>query len=235
MKKAGLLEITRWGYFKITERGLGLLNQNPSKINVGTLYKYPEFREFKAYRQERRKIESRPEEEATPEEELERAYENLRSNLASELLQHVRQTSPNLFERIVLELLVKMGYGGSLKDAAQAVGGIGDEGIDGIIKEDKLGLDTIYIQAKRWQSTVGRPEIQKFAGALAGHHARKGIFITTSDYTKEARDYARVIDSRIILIDGRELAQMMIDYSVGVSPVDTYEIKNVDSDYFTST
>lgn len=236
LKKAGLLEITRWGYFKITGQGLELLKENPQKIDVNLLYRYDDFRKFKALRREKKKIERKVGvEEGTPEEELEKAYENVRNNLASELLQQAKQTSPNLFEHIVLKLLVKMGYGGSLKDAARAVGGIGDEGIDGIIKEDKLGLDTIYIQAKRWQGTVGRPQIQKFAGALAGHHAKRGIFITTSDYTKEARDYVQVIDSRIILIDGNELAQLMIDYNVGVSPVDIFELKRIDSDYFTST
>ena len=158
----------------------------------------------------------------------------MRNNLAGELIQYLRNTSPVLFEHIVLDLLVRMGYGGSLKDAAEAVGGIGDEGIDGIIKEDKLGLEAIYIQAKRWQGTVGRPEIQKFAGALAGHHAKKGIFISTSDYTREAREYAKLIENKIVLIDGNELAQLMIDYNVGVAPINTFEVKRIDSDYFTS-
>ena len=236
LKKAGLLDITRWGYFKITERGLKLLEQNPKYINVELLYKYAEFKEFKALKHKTEKKTGKLEaEEGTPEEELEKAYENVRNNLAGELIQYLRNTSPVLFEHIVLDLLVRMGYGGSLKDAAEAVGGIGDEGIDGIIKEDKLGLEAIYIQAKRWQGTVGRPEIQKFAGALAGHHAKKGIFISTSDYTREAREYAKLIENKIVLIDGNELAQLMIDYNVGVAPINTFEVKRIDSDYFTST
>ncbi len=132
-----------------------------------------------------------------------------------------------------MELLVKMGYGGSRKDAGRAIGKSGDEGIDGIIKEDRLGLDIIFIQAKRWDSTVGRPEIQKFAGALQGQRARKGIFLTTSDFSREAHDYASRIESKIVLIDGEQLAQMLIDHNIGVAPVASYEIKRVDSDYFT--
>src|SRR5207245_3611316 len=130
----------------------------------------------------------------------------------------------SFFERLVVELLVKMGYGGSRKDAGEAIGRSGDEGIDGIIKEDRLGLDTIYIQAKRWQSVVGRPEIHRFAGALLGQRARKGIFITTSDFTHEAREYASSIESKIVLIDGDQLAYMMIDYDVGVARASVYEI-----------
>ncbi|GAI71568.1 unnamed protein product, partial [marine sediment metagenome] len=149
-----------------------------------------------------------------------------------EIIQQIRATSPGMFERIVVELIVKMGYGGSLKDAGDAVGGIGDEGIDGIIKEDKLGLDNIYIQAKRWKNTVGRPEIQKFAGALQGKRAKRGIFISTSDYTREAREYADNIESSIVLIDGNQLAQLMIDNDVGCSPLNTYEVKRIDGDYF---
>jgi restriction system protein len=137
-----------------------------------------------------------------------------------------------MFEKIVVELIVRMGYGGSLRDAGQAIGKSGDEGIDGIIKEDRLGLDVIYMQAKRWESTVGRPEIQKFAGALQGQRAKKGIFITTSDFSKEALEYAARIENKIILIDGEQLAQLMIDYNIGITPVTTYEIKRIDSDYF---
>ena len=140
--------------------------------------------------------------------------------------------SPNFFERLVVELLVKMGYGGSRKDAGEAIGRTGDEGIDGIIKEDRLGLDTIYIQAKRWQGTIGRPEIHRFAGALMGQQSKKGIFITTSDFSRDAREYVRHIDSTIVLIDGEQLAQLMIDHGVGVSVATVYEIKKIDSDYF---
>jgi restriction system protein len=140
-----------------------------------------------------------------------------------------------VFEEIVVDLLVKMGYGGSRKDAGQAIGRRGDEGIDGIIKEDRLGLDIIYIQAKRWDATVGRPEIQKFAGALDGQRARKGIFITTSDFSRDAEDYVTRIDKKIILIDGKTMARLMIDFGVGVTSVSAYEVKKLDSDYFEIT
>ena len=169
----------------------------------------------------------------TPEEVLGSAYQNLRDGLANDLLQQIKASPPSLFENIVVDLLVKMGYGGSRKDAGQAIGKTGDEGIDGIIKEEPLGLDIIYIQAKRWENTVSRPEIQKFAGALQGQRARKGIFITTSNFSKEAHDYVSRIDSKIILIDGEQLTQFMIDNNVGVSSVSNYEVKRIDSDYFT--
>jgi len=173
-----------------------------------------------------------PPTDTNPEEALETAYQELQDNLSSELLQTIKDCSPEFFERLVIDVLIKMGYGGSRKEAGQAVGRTGDGGIDGIIKEDKLGLDIIYIQAKRWEGSVGRPEIQKFAGALQGQRARKGIFITTSDFTKDALDYVKNIDSKIILIDGSQLAELMIEHSVGVSPVASYEIKKIDSDYF---
>ena len=155
------------------------------------------------------------------------------NNLATDVLQQLKKVTPKMFEQIVVDLLVKMGYGGSQKDAGEAIGGINDEGIDGIIKEDKLGLDTIYIQAKRWDNfVVGRPEVQKFAGALQGKRAKKGIFITTSKYTNEALEYALAIENKIILIDGNQLSQYMIDFNVGVSTVNTYEVKKIDNDYF---
>lgn len=235
MKQAVLLEPTRRGYFRITPRGLEVLRQKPEKINVKFLEQYKEFKEF---RQRKRKPqnerkENKDEIDKTPAEALEAAYENLRENLAKELLQQIKRCPPSLFEKIVVELLVKMGYGGSRKDAGQAIGKSGDEGIDGIIKEDRLGLDIIYIQAKRWENTVSRPEIQKFAGALQGQRARKGIFITTSNFSKEAIEYVSKIDTKIILIDGDQLAQYMIDNDVGVSPVSKYEVKKLDLDYFT--
>ena len=235
MKKAGLLRTTRRGFFEITERGNEALKKKPGRIDGKFLEQYQEFREFKSLR--RQPAANGEQEELvltrTPEEALERAYQNLRSDLAADLITQIKQSPPSLFERLVVELLVKMGYGGSRKDAGKAIGKSGDEGIDGIIKEDRLGLDIIYIQAKRWENTVGRPEIQKFAGALQGQRARKGIFITTSDFSSEAHDYASRIESKIILIDGEQLAQMLIDHNIGVSPVASYEIKRVDSDYFT--
>jgi restriction system protein len=235
MKKAGLLRTTRRGFFEITERGTEALQKKPARIDGKFLEQYQEFREFKSLRHQPSTNGEQEELELTrtPEEALERAYQNLRSDLAADLITQIKQSPPSLFERLVVELLVKMGYGGSRKDAGKAIGKSGDEGIDGIIKEDRLGLDIIYIQAKRWENTVGRPEIQKFAGALQGQRARKGIFITTSEFSSEAHDYASRIESKIILIDGEELAQMLIDHNIGVTPVANYEIKRVDSDYFT--
>jgi len=235
MKQAGLLEPTRRGYLRITPRGLEVLRKGPEKINVKYLEQYKEFKEFRQRKKKRQnKIREKKDEiDKTPAEALEAAYENLRENLAKELLQQIKRCPPSLFEKIVVELLVKMGYGGSRKDAGQAIGKSGDEGIDGIIKEDRLGLDIIYIQAKRWENTVSRPEIQKFAGALQGQRAKKGIFITTSTFSKEAIEYVSKIDTKIILIDGDQLAQYMIDNDVGVSPVSKYELKKLDMDYFT--
>ena len=168
----------------------------------------------------------------TPEDALAAAYRTLRANLEAELLDQVRSASPVFFERLVIDLLVAMGYGGSRKDAGQAIGRSGDDGIDGIIKEDRLGLDTIYVQAKRWDGIVGRPEIQKFAGALQGQRANKGVFLTTSGYSRDAEDYVSRINSRIILIDGQTLARLMVDFGVGVARAGAYEVKRVDSDYF---
>jgi len=235
MKKANLLKTTRRGYFQITKRGQDILKQNPSAINTVYLRQFPEFIEFQKPKPHKAQKSAAQEvsEIQTPEEEIENAYLAIRQGLATELLQTIKDLSPAFFERLVIDLLVKMGYGGTRKDAGEAVGRSGDGGIDGIIKEDRLGLDIIYIQAKRWDSTVGRPEIQKFAGALQGQRARKGIFITTSTFTKAAQEYAARIDSKIILIDGNRLAQLMIDYNIGVAPIASYELKRMDSDYFT--
>lgn len=168
----------------------------------------------------------------TPEDLLASAYRRLRRDLETELLEAVKAASPAFFERLVIDLLVAMGYRGSRQDAGRAIGKSGDGGIDGIINEDRLGLDVIYVQAKRWEGTVGRPEIQKFAGALQGQRVAKGIFITTSGYSREAVEYAEIVNSKIVLIDGRRLAGLMIDHNVSVATVGTYEIKRVDNDYF---
>jgi len=236
MKKAGLLSSSRRGYFKITDRGASVLTTNPPKINVHFLGQFKEFQDFRSLRHKKENKEQKQEDETkvvTPEEALEMAYESLRKDLGNDLLQQIKSSSPNLFEKIVVQLLVKMGYGGSRQDAGRAIGKSADEGIDGIIKEDRLGLDIIYIQAKRWENTVGRPEIQKFAGALQGQRARKGIFITTASFSQQAEEYASQIENKIVLIDGERLAQLMIDNNLGVSPTITYEIKRIDSDYFT--
>jgi len=233
MGKAGLLEAPRRGYFKITPRGMEVLKQKPKEINVKFLKQFPEFVEFQTVRKEDdSELDSEKVIEKTPEESLEFAYQKIRRDLATELLNRVKGSSPGFFERLVVELLVKMGYGGSRKDAGKAIGGSGDGGIDGIIKEDRLGLDIIYIQAKRWDGMVGRPEIQKFVGALQGQRAKKGVFITTSRFSDDARDYASSIDSKVVLIDGVQLAQLMIDNEIGVSKIASYELKKIDSDYF---
>lgn len=234
MKKAGLLRSPQRGYLCITNRGLDVLKQNPSKIDLELLGQFEEFIEFRTFRREKAAGQKVTEErERTPEETLESAYQNLRIDLANDLLQQIKVSPPSLFENIVIDLLVKMGYGGSRKDAGAAIGKSGDEGIDGIIKEDPLGLDIIYIQAKKWDNTVSRPEIQKFAGALQGKRARKGIFITTSNYSREAKEYASSIENKIILIDGDQLTQLMIDHNIGISLSATYETKKIDLDYFT--
>jgi len=234
MKKAGLLETPRRAIFRITERGLELLKGNPLRIDISILEKYPEFKSFRTLRHEKGPEEPSlaPADDSTPEETLEDAYGRIRVNLEAELLERVKICSPSFFERLVVALLVKMGYGGTLRDAGEAIGRSGDGGIDGIIKEDRLGLDVVYIQAKRWDTTVGRPELQKFAGALQGHRAKKGVFITTSEFSKEATQYATQIESKIALIDGAQLARLMIDHGLGVSLVETYEIKRIDYDYF---
>ena len=241
LKKAGLLQPTRRGYYQITARGYELLAKHPKIINVKLLEKYPEFLEFKKLKGTRVKngesiteAKSIPDlSTATPSEALEAAYENLRDELADELLAKLKATSPAFFEHIVVELLVKMGYGGSRSDAGRAIGKSGDGGIDGIIKEDKLGLDVVYIQAKRWDNTpVGRPDVMQFAGALQAQRANKGILITTSRFTDEARSYVSQIGSKIVLIDGEQLTSLMIENDVGVSTLSLYPVKRIDSDYF---
>ena len=233
IKKAALIETTKRGVNKITQRGLDVLKKKPSKIDVTYLAQFQEFKDFRALRHTT--TEEEPEiapSNKTPEESLEGAYQKLREDLAADLLQRLKTCSPTFFERLVVEVIVRMGYGGTRKDAGKAVGKSGDGGIDGIIKEDKLGLDAIYIQAKRWENTVGRPEIQKFIGALAQQRAKKGLFITTSSFSADAEDCVSRIEAKVVLIDGETLTQLMIDHNVGVSTVGTYEIKKVDSDYF---
>ena len=233
MKKASLLDYTRRGFFSITERGQEVLSQNPPEINAKFLKQFPEFVEFQKVKKTDGEGQTPPiEPTITPEESLEAAFQELKESLASDLLQTIKLCPPDFFERLVVDVLITIGYGGSRKEAGQAMGKTGDGGIDGIIKEDKLGLDIIFIQAKRWENTVGRPEIQKFAGALQGQRARKGIFITTSNFSKEALSYVKSIDSKIILIDGQQLSELMIENNVGVSPVSSYEVKKIDSDYF---
>ena len=239
LKQAGLIRSPKRGIFHITEQGKKLLAENPQKIDVALLGRYEEFRAFKSRRRDRTDIdadnnltEAETITDQTPEDALAEAYQKLRKNLEGELLDQVKAASPTFFERLVIDLLVAMGYGGSRQDAGRAIGRSGDGGIDGIIKEDKLGLDVIYVQAKRWEGTVGRPEIHKFAGALQGQRANKGVFITTSNFSRDAVEYTNVINSKIILIDGARLATLMVDHNVGVAPVGVYELKKIDTDYF---
>jgi len=240
LKKAGLLESPRRGYFKITDRGSEVLKERPKRIDTNFLSRYPEFVEFRS-QSNSAKASSKDHEPAisvssgkdeTPEEVIESAHNQIRAELATELLQQIMSCSPTFFEKLVVDLLVAMGYGGTRSDAGKSIGRSGDEGIDGIINEDRLGLDIIYVQAKRWQNAVSRPEIQKFVGALQGKRARRGVFITTSDYTDGAIDYASNIENRVILVDGQTLSNLMIDHGVGVSTAATYSIHRIDSDYF---
>ncbi len=238
LKKAGLLDSPKRAIFIITQTGIDTLNKKPSRVDAKYLRQFPAFIEFQNASRNGNEIEDDIStvilNEQTPEESLDVAYQRIRKSLAAELLNKVIELSPAFFERLVVELLVKMGYGGSIKDAGKAMGRSGDEGIDGTIKEDKLGLDIIYIQAKRWKpgNVVGRPEIQKFVGALAGQGAKKGIFITTSNFTKDALEYMPRNETKIVLIDGVQLTQLMIDYNLGCTTQQVYEIKKIDGDYF---
>jgi restriction system protein len=232
LKKAGLVDSPKRGVVCITPRGASILQSGPARIDVKFLEQFPEFMEFRTLRHSEALAVAPQADASTPEEALEEAYQEVRASLESDVLARVRAASPAFFERLVVELLVRIGYGGSIRDAGQAVGRSGDGGIDGIIKEDRLGLDLIYIQAKRWENPVGSPEVHKFVGALAQRHAKKGVLITTSGFTKDAREVVGHLESRIVQIDGPTLAALMLDNNVGVSPVAAYEIKKVDTDFF---
>ena len=239
LKQSGLLESPKRGLFRITPTGIALLLENPQKINMKLLERYEPYRAFKARSRASQEgglqpLELPEDSAKTPEDALAAAYQTLRENLESDLLEQIKSSSPAFFERLVIDLLVAMGYGGSRNDAGRAIGRSGDGGIDGIIKEDKLGLDVIYVQAKKWEGTVGRPEIQKFAGALQGQRAHKGVVITTSAFTRDAIEYASLINTKIILIDGALLTSLMVDHNVAVARMGVYEIKKIDLDYFES-
>ena len=236
LAQAGLLLSPRRGHFQISDRGREVLRTSPPRIDIKFLGQYPEFIEFRTSKGKAEQSSVPVAEEATdaetPEEALEAAHAKIEASLASEVLARVKAGLPDFFERMVVELLLKMGYGGSRADAGEAVGKAGDEGIDGLISEDRLGLDIVYLQAKRWDGSVGRPEIQKFVGALHGKRARKGVFITTGSFSADARAYVEHIDPKVVLIDGRRLSELMIDFEVGVTTARTYHVKRVDSDYF---
>lgn len=235
LKKAGLLNYPARGVIRITQRGLDLLNTNPEKITKDSLMQYDEFREFQntVNTEQNNSLNSENvEEQKTPDELIAEAKAILTSHLEADLLTRVLENSPTFFEELVAKLLLKMGYGGSENDILQNRGKTGDEGIDGIIKQDVLGLDKIYIQAKRWSGNVSRPEVQKFVGAVHGQNASRGVFITTSSFTNEAKEYANNINSNIILVDGKLLTKLMIEYNVGVQIKDTIQIKKIDEDFF---
>lgn len=234
LHKAGLVQSPRRGIWQLSQQGARVLSSNPPRIDSKFLEQFPSFIEF---RPKSKVVQPPPTgttdgSESTPEEALQAAWTELQSGLQDELLESVKSNSPAFFEQLVVDLIVKMGYGGNREDAGQAMGKSGDGGIDGVIKEDRLGLDAIYVQAKKWDSTVGRPEIQKFAGALQGVRARKGVFLTTGIFSKEALGYTEQIEAKIVLIDGRELAKLMVEHGIGVSVVDRYEVKRLDTDYF---
>lgn len=232
LTKAGALGRLKRGVFKMTGRGKELLALGLPRLTVQHLSKYPEFVAFhKGSQTPVVDPQIRPD-NRTPEEQLASAYKTIRESLAGEVLEAVRRAPPEFFEELVVRLLVKMGYGGSVEDAGKAVGKSGDGGVDGIIKEDKLGLDVVYVQAKRWGSSVGRPAVQAFAGSLEGVRARKGVMITTSTFTQEALEYVQKIEKRIVLIGGEQLADLMIDYDLGVAPVQNYTVKRLDADFF---
>ncbi|MDU9036311.1 restriction endonuclease [Pseudomonas corrugata] len=235
LNKAGLLSIPTKGMVEITERGQDALKHGPARITIRWLKQYPEFAEFHSASpadSSALPLQSEPVEQATPDEQLAAAHQALTQSLADDLLAQVRAASPTFFEQLVVDLMIAMGYGGSRKEAGQATQQTNDDGIDGIIKEDKLGLDVIYLQAKRWSNTVLRPEIDKFIGALTRQRARKGVFITTSDFSNGAREAAMSLDIKVVLIDGLELARLMVENNLGCNVKQVYEVKQLDSDYF---
>lgn len=233
LRRARLIESTGRGLNRITDRGHDVLRESPGKIDLRLLSQFPEFRQFRASKPsemvEGNAILDAP---TSPQERIESAFSELNETMVTELRGKLAKIDPFRFERVVLDLLLAMGYGGSRDEAAAVTQKTGDEGIDGVINEDRLGLDVIYIQANRWKANVGRPEIQSFVGALAGKKAGKGVFITTSEFHENAREYAAALHQKIILIDGRRLAELMIEHGIGVAEEHAYSIKKIDSDYF---
>jgi restriction system protein len=236
MAKAGLLDRSR-GIFRITDEGRRVLQDPPSRLDVAYLRRFPAFQEWGRAQAATTGgvtgvMDPAPLTDEDPDETMDRLWRSRTKLVARDLLEQILKAPPSFFEQLVIRLLVAMGYGGSFADAARAVGRTGDEGIDGVIKEDRLGLDAIYVQAKRWQSTVGRPEIQRFAGSLEGARARKGVFITTSSFSPEAREYVERIDKRIVLVDGPTLSDLMIEHGIGVTTARTYVIPRIDAEFF---
>jgi len=233
LKAAGLLQNPARGRYCITSRGSDVLAESPPRIDLKYLQQFPEYVEFRKPSSDAESKATPQLEEQSPEELMETCDQALRKDLAAQLLTEIKNCSPAFFERLVVELLLAMGYGGSMADAGSAVGQSGDGGIDGIIKEDRLGLDAVYVQAKRWEGTVGRPVVHGFAGSLDGKRARKGVMISTSQFSKEAHEFVAGIEKRIVLIAGDKLAELMIEHGIGVTEIASYSVKRLDTDYFT--
>lgn len=239
LRRAMMIELPERGVYRITQRGKDYLASHDS-LTKHDLMQYPEFASYATGTTTVANTNTTPDdnqkvvEDMTPTEQLEQAYHSIIDDLAADLLQKTLEQSPYFFEHLVVDLLVKMGYGGSFANSAHVTQYVHDDGIDGIIYEDKLGLDKIYIQAKRYKldNTIGKPQIQQFSGALDEQKATKGVFITTSTYSKEAKQYVEKLNKKIVLIDGQELARYMIEYNVGVSTKQVYEVKRIDTDYF---
>jgi len=244
LRKAGLAELTGEATLRITPPGIEVVRNPPPKLDREALGQFEPFRQFMAEQKQRGHMAAKTkagnaaqpasaeEQDAPPEERMEAAFSEVRETLVGDLRAKLAAIDPFRFEQVVLDLLVAMGYGGSRKEAAEVTRKTGDEGIDGVINEDRLGLDVIYIQAKRWKSNVGRPEIQSFVGALAGKKANKGVFITTSEFHDNAQEYAISLHQKVVLIGGRRLAELMIEHNIGVAEEHAYRIKKIDSDYF---
>jgi len=235
LKMAELIYYPQRGIYKISDQGKKVLKNPPQKISIAYLKQFDNFLRNRSPVKTKKENIDDPEQEVsekTPDELFELSYTQIISNLKEQLIQKINECSPYFFEQIVLDLLLKMGYGGSENDSGEITQKTADEGIDGIIKEDKLGLDKIYIQAKKWENSVGRPEIQKFVGALQGKRAKKGVFITTSEFSKEAYEYVKNLDIAVILIDGEKLSQYMVENELGISLKHNFKIYSIDNDYF---
>ena len=241
LRKANLIERVARGKYKVTNTGLRVLHEKKDHVELKDLYQFDSFRQFinTDTMSEEKKDLSKPSvledlQEGTPQANLNASMEQINKELSANLLSEIMERSPAFFEKMVVQLLLKMGYGSALEDGF-VTGCSGDEGIDGIIREDKLGFSSIYIQAKRWaeDKAIGRPEIQKFVGALAGQGAQKGLFITTGTFTKEARSYVeKQLSTKVVLVDGEKLTKLMIEYNIGVSVETVYTIKKIDTDFF---
>lgn len=236
--RAGLLTRPRRGVTRITERGQEVHAENPDRVDMNALNQFEEYLQFRglAAEDDPTGASSETADEDTPEEAIERAHGELTTALADELLDKILEADPVFFEQLVVDLLMAMGYGGSRAEAGERLGQSGDGGLDGVIREDRLGLEAIYLQAKRWdpKRSVSRPDVQAFAGALQGAHASKGVFITTAIFSSQARDFARSINARVVLVDGPQLTRLMIEHGVGVTTRQSYHLKRVDQDYFTT-